>query len=126
MFTLFKDGSRPYANVFGQPQERAEETNRRLSEKTRRRGIREKFVCPVKNLLLQRHFDAPAVDVGRYMAAVGRFLETNDPGHLAPFEGLSVTDVSGRTHPLETRPNMLDRLDQARGAPFEQVYRIVV
>jgi len=69
---------------------------------------------------------APAVDVGRYMAAVGRFLETNDPGYLAPFEGLSVTDVSGQSHALETRPNVLYRLDQAGGAPFEQVYRIVV
>ena len=63
--------------------------------------------------------------VGRYMAAVGRFLETNDPQPLQPFEGVSVTDVYGVVYPFETRPNVLYQLDATGGETFEQVYRIV-
>ena len=63
--------------------------------------------------------------IGRYMAAVGRFLETNDPVHLQPFAGQSVVDVYGTAHPFETRPNVLYRLDATGGETFEQVYRIV-
>ena len=63
--------------------------------------------------------------VGRYMAAVGRFLETNDPTHMQPFAGQSVIDVYGTAHPFETRPNVLYRLDATGGETFEQVYRIV-
>ncbi len=63
--------------------------------------------------------------IGRYMAAVGRFLETNDPVHLQPFAGQSVIDGHGTAHPFETRPNVLYRLDATGGETFEQVYRIV-
>ncbi len=63
--------------------------------------------------------------VGRYMSAVGRFLESNDPVHLKPFVGGSIADVHGAIHPFETRPNALYRLDASGGETFEQVYRIV-
>ena len=63
--------------------------------------------------------------VGRYMAAVGRFLETNDPAALQPFVGASVTDVDGAVYPFETRPNVLYQLDATGAETFEQVYRIV-
>jgi hypothetical protein len=69
---------------------------------------------------------AAASDVGRYMAAVGRFLETNDPAALAPFLGQSVRDIAGKEHPFETRPNVLYRLSSAGEQTFEQVYRIVI
>lgn len=64
--------------------------------------------------------------IGRYMAAVGRFLESNDPAYLAPFAGEAVTDTDGHRHPLETDPNALYRLDATGGETFEDVYRIVV
>lgn len=64
--------------------------------------------------------------VGKYMAAVGRFLKTNDPQHLKPFVGKSVIHIHGKKHRLETGPNTLHRLTHAASASFEQVYRIVV
>jgi hypothetical protein len=69
---------------------------------------------------------AAAAQVGRYMAAVGHFLESNDPRDLDPFVGQSVTDLRGRQHVFETRPNALYRLDAAQSTSFEQIYRIVV
>lgn len=64
--------------------------------------------------------------VGRYMAAVGLFLESNDPGHLEPFAGRTVTDAHGFAYVFETRPNALYRLDASGIESFEQVYRIVM
>ena len=48
---------------------------------------------------------ASASKVGRFMSAVSAFLRTNNPAGLREFEGVSVTDVAGKTHPFETRPN---------------------
>ena len=70
-------------------------------------------------------FDS-ASKIGRFMSAVGEFLRTNNPAGLREFEGASVTDVSGRTHPFETRPNALYRLSSAHDQSFEHIYRIVV
>lgn len=64
--------------------------------------------------------------VGLYWEAVGEFLKTNDPKHLAPFEGVQVTNALGHPYTLETRPNVLYRLDAEGGDSFEQVYRIIV
>jgi hypothetical protein len=64
--------------------------------------------------------------VGRYMAAVGRFLETNNCSVLTPFVGQSVRDVARTEHPFETRPNVLYRLSAAGEHTFEQIYRIVI
>ncbi len=64
--------------------------------------------------------------VGKYMSGVGWFLTTNDTAHLKPFAKKSVTDINGKSFPLETRPNVLYRLSHAGGNSFEQVYRIVV
>jgi hypothetical protein len=62
--------------------------------------------------------------VGQHNAAVKAFLDTNDASHLRPFEGRRVRDTSRRTYVLETRPNVIRRLD-ASGETFEQIYRIV-
>jgi hypothetical protein len=67
----------------------------------------------------------PASTVGAHNAAIHRFLETNDPSFLKPFEGVAVRDTSGRSHLLETRPNVLYRLASAGGEGFEQVYRLI-
>jgi hypothetical protein len=67
-----------------------------------------------------------ASKVGRFMSAVSQFLRTNDSARLREFEGVSVTDVSGKTHPFETRPNRLYRLASAHDQSFEHIYRIVV
>jgi hypothetical protein len=62
--------------------------------------------------------------VGQHNAAVKTFRDTNDISHLRPFEGRTFKDTSGRTHILETRPNVIRRHD-ASGETFEQIYRIV-
>lgn len=69
---------------------------------------------------------ASASLVGRYMAAVGKFLVSNDQDLLQPFIRQSVIDSSGKSHPLETNPNTLYRLISGGGETFEAVYRIVV
>jgi hypothetical protein len=69
---------------------------------------------------------ASASKVGRFMSAVSHFLRTNNPAGLREFEGASVTDVSGRTHTFETRPNELYRRASAHDQSFEHIYRIVV
>jgi hypothetical protein len=63
--------------------------------------------------------------VGAYMNAVKQFLSTEDISLLAPFQGESVTDVKRKRYALETRPNVLFRLDAAGVEPFELVYAIV-
>ncbi len=68
---------------------------------------------------------AEAELVGRYMAAVGEFLRTNNASNLRPFVGEQVADMNSRTYLLETRPNLLYRLHALGVEPFEQVYRIV-
>ncbi len=68
---------------------------------------------------------AEAELVGRYMAAVGEFLRTNDAANLQPFVGEWVSDVNGRPYLLETRPNTLYRMHASGVEPFEQIYRIV-
>jgi hypothetical protein len=64
--------------------------------------------------------------VGKYMSAVGSFLTSNDKSYLKPFIGKTVTDIDGKPHALETRPNVLYRLSHSGGSSFEQVYRIVI
>ena len=63
-----------------------------------------------------------ATSAGRFMAAVGRFLETNDAAKLAPFVGEGVVDLSGRRHAFETNPEALYALDARGEAPFHQIY----
>jgi hypothetical protein len=64
--------------------------------------------------------------VGEYMAGVRWFVQSNDLHHLEPFLGKSVTDISGKCFPLETRPNVLHRLANTGTSSFEDVYRLVL
>jgi hypothetical protein len=70
-------------------------------------------------------FDA-ASTIGRYMAAVSKFLRTNNPSGLGEFVDQSVADVQGKTHLFETRRNALYRMASATDQSFEQIYRIVI
>lgn len=67
-----------------------------------------------------------ASKVGRYMAAVSKFMRNNDPASLSPFIGKFAIDNRGKRHTFETDPNTLYRLAASGGESFEQVYRIVV
>ena len=69
-------------------------------------------------------FDAASLVMQR-RAAVKDFLENNEISYLEPFVGAAISDISGRRHPLETRPNVLYRLASAGGEAFETVYRLV-
>lgn len=70
-------------------------------------------------------FDSASL-VGRYLNAVKMFLDTNRAAVLSPFTGHSVRDVTGKDHPLETRPNVLYRLAASGDHSFEQIYRLVI
>lgn len=63
---------------------------------------------------------------GRYMSAVKRFLRSNNPAHLKPFIGKSVTDMGGTAHGFETNPNAIYKLAHGNSESFEQVYRIII
>ena len=62
----------------------------------------------------------------QHRAAVKDFLEFNEISHLEPFVGVSIRDISGKHHLLETRPNVLYRLANAGGEAFETIYRLVI
>jgi hypothetical protein len=67
-----------------------------------------------------------ARNVGKYMAAVGQFVRSNDLKFLKPFIDRGVTDIAGKRHPFETNPNTLYQLTSSTDEVFESVYRIVV
>ena len=73
--------------------------------------------------LTLRDFEQSSVD-GKHLAAVGTFLRTNDIDQLRPFEGQSVIDATGQSHPLETDPSALYRLSAAGGEVFHEIYRL--
>jgi hypothetical protein len=60
--------------------------------------------------------------VGHYWNAVNAFLASNDADHLAPYIGEGVYDQSGRLWILETRPNVLRRLDSVGELDFLEIY----
>jgi hypothetical protein len=64
--------------------------------------------------------------VGKYMAAVRNFLDTNNQSFLTPFLDQSVRDIRNKDHPFEIRPNILYRLASGGEHTFEQIYRIVI
>ena len=53
------------------------------------------------------------------------FLSSSKIEFLLPFEGLSVIDARGKSHPLETDPNVLHRLASAGSEVFHDVYRLI-
>ncbi len=67
-----------------------------------------------------------ASKLGRYMAAVRRFLRSNDPEHLKPFIGHSIKDNRNKAYAFETNLNALYRIAASGSETFEQVYRIVI
>ncbi len=69
---------------------------------------------------------ASASLAGKYMAAVGRFLRTNDRKFLKPFVRRLIIDAAGNSHSFESDPNALYRLAFSGSETFEQVYRIVI
>jgi hypothetical protein len=66
-----------------------------------------------------------ALLAGRYMAAVGSFLESNDPAALSEFVGQGVSDAGGHFHPFEMRENVLYRLTETQTESFQDVYKIL-
>lgn len=62
--------------------------------------------------------------IGTYLASVRRLLDMNDAEPLEQLAGKSVKDVRGNVFPLETRPNVLYRLNVAV-EPLEEIYRLL-
>jgi hypothetical protein len=67
-----------------------------------------------------------ASHAGKYMSAVGQFLQSNSIKFLEPFGGVSIRDSAGHSYLLETRPNTLYRLNTTSEHSFEHIYRIVI
>lgn len=63
---------------------------------------------------------------GSHLAAVKAFLSSNDIDLLRPFASLAVIDAKGRSHPLETNPNILHRLAAAGSEVFHEIYRLII
>lgn len=61
---------------------------------------------------------------GRYLNAVRRLLQTNDPTALADFAGQSIKDVHGHEFPLETRANALYRANSVP-EPIAEIYQVL-
>lgn len=70
-----------------------------------------------------RDFEQSSLN-GSHRAAVKAFWRTNDIDLLRSFEGQSVIDASGQSHPLETDPNALYRIAHAGGDEFHEIYRL--
>lgn len=66
-----------------------------------------------------------ASKAGKYHAAVGHFVRTNDYDAIEPFEGEGLTDRKGRFHPFETDPNELHRYASADNPAFHEIYQII-
>ncbi|WP_415644288.1 hypothetical protein [Sphingomonas antarctica] len=62
---------------------------------------------------------------GQHLAAVGKFIRTNDRQLLLPFEGREVIDAKGKRHALETDPNELHRIAAQGDEVFHEIYRLV-
>ena len=71
------------------------------------------------------NFDAASVN-GEFLSAVRAFLLSNEPSPLRKFEGRSVTDTAGKSHPFETDPNTLYQLAAAGTELFHNVYRLIL
>ena len=71
------------------------------------------------------NFDAASVN-GEYLSTVQAFLLSNEPSPLRKFEGRSVTDTAGKSHPFETDPNTLYQLAAAGTELFHNIYRLII
>jgi hypothetical protein len=63
--------------------------------------------------------------IGKYHAAVKEYLNTGDLSGLTEFKGKSVMDSSGKTHTLDTDPELLREINERREEPeFYDIYKI--
>jgi len=60
--------------------------------------------------------------LGKYWAAVHKYLATGDASRLRKFQGKSIKDVRGEQVPLVTSLRELDRLGSAGVLSFESLY----
>ena len=60
--------------------------------------------------------------LGKYWAAVQKYLQTGDDSTLLRFKGKTFTDVSGKRHLFPTDLKQLDRQASAGVLSFESIY----
>ena len=60
--------------------------------------------------------------LGKYWAAVQRYLQTGDDSALREFQGEKITDASRKRHALITDLNQLNALGSAGVLSFESLY----
>lgn len=68
----------------------------------------------------------PAALAGRHYAEAGKALEDQSlfPAFIERWSGVTITDASGRTHPLATDPNHLYRAFNADEVDWSRIYRL--
>jgi DNA-binding Lrp family transcriptional regulator len=73
----------------------------------------------LRTIRVERHL---AKLISQYWHAVASFMNTRSTLYLQAFEGKSVRDVYGVSHPFETRPNVLMRLEAKDELSFQELY----
>lgn len=63
-----------------------------------------------------------ASTLGKYWAAVQRYLQTGDDSALSKFKGKKIIDASGKRHPLINDLKQLNTLGSAGVLSFESLY----
>lgn len=88
-----------------------------------RKRLMKSYVAGRAVMLRLPNFDEASIN-GKFMDAVGQFLNSNNYNFIEPFVGQSVRDTKGKRHFFETDPNELYRLNSS-DERFEQIYRFV-
>lgn len=71
--------------------------------------------------LFEVHDSRTASSIAKYHSAMGRYLESGDITHLAPFLGKTFTYKRVR-YPFITDPELIERLAEAGEFQFESIY----
>lgn len=101
----------------------AKRTGRQWLFTDNRQRLMESYVAGRAVTLRLPNFDEASFN-GKFMDAVGKFLNSGKYHFIKPFVGQSVRDTKGKRHFFETDPNELFRLTSG-DEPFEQIYRFI-
>jgi hypothetical protein len=75
----------------------------------------------IKHILVNRGRASSAI--GQYFNAVRKYLDTGDESVLKQFKKMWIRDAKGRIHRFETRPEVIERIEESReDAEMYEVY----
>lgn len=78
-----------------------------------------------KEVFVEVNDSRQATIIGKYHSAIGEFLNTGNVDVLTDFEGRMIKDSSGNYHTLETDPNTIRAINEAREeSEFYDIYEV--